>query len=186
MANYHAGYAVCEAVVRLLHEAYRGDRFAETDLEFKVYGASDLDAPPSEGVSLFLYRVETSQANRPLHSRPRADGSREKPPLYLDLHFLLTVWARQASTQNTIAAWMMRVLEDTPTLTPDRLNQVRPDLFSPVESVDLVMADLTTRDLLDLWDRLSPKGWRLSVPYIARGVRIDSGQSAAGAPPVGG
>jgi hypothetical protein len=89
------------------------------------------------------------------------------------MHFILTAWARGASLQNTIAGWMMRVLEDTPILQPGILNY-KWAAFSPNETVEISLAQVSTEDILRIWDTLIQDKYQLSVPYLARNVRIDS------------
>ena len=43
---------------------------------------------------------------------------------------MLTAWAEDPSLQNTIAGWMMRTLEDTPTLPSTLLNAVWSEVFA--------------------------------------------------------
>jgi hypothetical protein len=51
------------------------------------------------------------------------------------------------------------------------------------ETVQVVPTDLTTEEIMRLWDALKP-GYRLSVAYVARVVRIDGIGSADGRPVV--
>ncbi len=46
----------------------------------------------NQGISLVLYRVNVS-ANRNLPPRRGLDGKRYRPPLPLDLHYLVIAWA---------------------------------------------------------------------------------------------
>ena len=87
---------------------------------------------------------------------------------------LLTVWGREASLQHTIAGWMMRVLEDQPIFPAGLLNAVTPGAFRPDETVEVLLTELTNEDLLRIWDTLVQNVYQLSVPYVARVVRIES------------
>jgi ABC-type uncharacterized transport system YnjBCD permease subunit len=92
----------------------------------------------------------------------------------LELHFLLTAWGTTPSLQQTIAGWMIRTMEDYPTLSPSLLNGVYSGVFHTDEAVDIVMGEIATEDLIRLWEVLNDKGYYLSVPYVARVVRIES------------
>jgi len=169
MASFKAIDAISRAVVALLQDHYRPGDFQNRPLEFKVCLARDL--PMEAGVSLFLYRIDPNQAVRPLPGRPAPGGRRRPPPLAVDLYFLLTAWAGDASLQHTIAGWMMRIMEDHPVLAvPDLDDQV----FQPAETVEIVLASLTTEEILRIWEVTANQAYQISVPYIARNVQIES------------
>src|SRR5215216_2016518 len=114
MATQNAIAAVSDAIVHVLESRYSPEAFNLNSLEFRVYLASDFASPMEAGVSVFLYRIYVNHNHRSPSSRVDATGRHFRPMLPLDLHFLLTAWARDASLQHTIAGWMMRVLEDIP------------------------------------------------------------------------
>lgn len=173
MASFRAIQATCDAVMRLLQESYHPDLIEpRLNLQFEVFHASDFKNHMTAGVSLFLYRVLISSVQRsPL---PRAaDGSVKKPQLPLDLNFFLTPWAPKASLQHAILGWAMRTLEDRSVLTAPLLNGVAPGVFSDNETVEIGTGQITNEELMRIWDDLSVE-YQLSVPYVARVVRIDS------------
>lgn len=173
MADYRAISAVTEGVLQLLRSSYRVEDF-DQELEFKVFTAKDFAQPLSAGVSLFLYRIVPSGVGRTPPAGMRTDGSRAETLLPLDLQFMLTVWGRDASLQHAIAGWMMRVLEDHPIFPAAILNAVVPGSFRPEETVEICLSELTNEDLLRMWETLVQNVYQLSVPYVARIVRIES------------
>jgi Pvc16 N-terminal domain len=173
VADFRAVAAVTETVLQLLRSNYQPSDF-DQELEFKVYTAKDFTKPLNAGVSLFLYRIFPNGVQRTPPSRPTADGRRFPPLLPLDLHMLLTVWGREASLQHTIAGWMMRTLEDQPIFPAALLNASTPGVFRPDETIELSLTELTNEDLLRIWDALVQNVYQLSVPYVARVVRIES------------
>jgi hypothetical protein len=174
MADYRALMAVGEAVVNLLRSSSRSEDF-NAELEFRTFTARDFAANAiANGVSLFLYRIFPFGTHRTPPGRLDAEGRRLQGPLPLELHFLLTVWAREASLQHAIAGWMMRTLEDTPLLTAGTLNAAAEGAFRPDEIVDVSLAELSNEDLLRIWEVLGLNVYQLSVPYLARTVRIES------------
>lgn len=184
MASYQALAAVCEGVVSLLKANYTPAAFNNTELAFAVYSAKDFVNPMPAGVSLFLYRIMANGTHRTPAGRIGPDGKRQRPQIPLELHFLLTAWGSTPSLQQTVAGWMIRTLEDYPTLSPSLLNAVYANVFKSDETVDIVMGEIATEDLIRLWEVLNDKGYHLSVPYIARVVRIESTQTESGAGPV--
>lgn len=173
MADYRAVAAVSEAIVQQLHDNYRFADF-NNELEFKVYVAKDFSQPMTAGVSLFLYRIFPNGVHRTPSGRPGPSGQEYRGQLPLDLHFLLTAWAEDASLQHTIAGWMMRILEDTPILPVGLLNQKYPNLFHEDETVTVTTAELTTEELFRMWEVIVNHAYQISVPYIARVIRIES------------
>jgi hypothetical protein len=182
MADVRAITAVCEAVIYLLRSNYRPADF-DAELEFEVYSVQDFTQPMKAGVSVFLYRIFPNGTYRHPPGR-RLNNGRMQTLLPLDLHFLLTAWGTDASLQQTVAGWMMRVLEDHPLLPAGLLNARYRDVFEPEETVEIALGDLRTEDLLRIWETLTQNMYQLSVPYLARNVRIASREvrGAVGAP----
>lgn len=183
MAGIHAIQVTCDAVARLLQESYRPDLVEpKLNLQFDVYGTEDFKNHMTQGLSLFLYRVHFNQGQRMSHSKTPG-GRALRPPLGLDLHFLLTVWGPKASLQHAVLGWAMRMLEDHPVVPASLLNGVRAETFGDDETVEVVAGQLTNEEMMRLWDTLGTE-YQLSVPYVARVVRIESSIETATAPPV--
>lgn len=174
MADYRAIMGVSEAVIHLLESSYDPDVF-DTPLDFQVFTSNDFtDQKISAGVSLFVYRVFAHGAHRSPAGRMGTDGRRLQSTLPLEIHFLLTVWGGHASLQHSLAGWVMRALEDTPTLPAAALNAVVPGVFRDEESVDVCLSELRTEDLFRIWDVLGKDVYQLSIAYLARVINIES------------
>jgi len=184
MATFRAIGAVSAALVRLLESRYSPGDFSDNQLEFKVYLASDFQHPMDAGVSVFLYRVYANTHQRTPPGRLDAVGQRRRTQLPLDLHVLLTAWAKDASLQHTIAGWMMRTLEDTPSLPAGLLNNSARGVFQADETVELSIAELDTETLFRIWEVIAANAYQISVPYVARTVRIESDELLATYRPV--
>lgn len=184
MANYRAVAATCQAVLHLLRINHRPGDF-DQEMEFKVHLAKDFMQPMSAGVSLFLYRIAPDGTYRTPPGRIGSDGRRRKSQLPLNLYFLLTAWGKDSSLQHAIAGWMMRMIEDTPSLPAGLLNAVSPGVFRPDETVELVLTELTNEDMFRIWEGVVQNVYQISVPYVARVVTLESNvPAAAEAPPV--
>lgn len=184
MASFLAVQAVSDALVLLLRTSYDRDDFDDVDLRFEVYAAADFEAPMAAGVSVYLYRARPNGAWRIPPGRLEPDGRRQRRQLPVDLHYLLSVWGRDASVQHRILGWLLRTFEDTPVLPRSLLEAAAPGVFRPDESVEFVLnTDLSNEDLFRLWETATTERYRLSVPYVARQVLIESRLlDAAGAP----
>jgi hypothetical protein len=119
--------------------------------------------------------------NEHLRNAKRAnDPSGSSPPLSLDLHYLLSVWADNAMDEHVLLAWALDQLHRHPVLDVSALTPEAE--WTTGDFIQLIPAELSTEDLMRIWDALDP-AYRLSVSYIARVVRI-GGQAAEGAPSV--
>ena len=175
VASYNAVAATTKAILGLLEDAYPRDLFGK--LAFGAVHASDIagDTAIDDGFTLCLYRVGVNGTLRNLPPRLAEDGTRYKPSLPLDLHYLLTPWAANAETQQRLLGWGMRAIEDTPMLPSGLLNKYlrEPDVFRADETVELVADPLALADYTNLWDKLKPR-MQTSMTYVARMVLIDS------------
>lgn len=174
MASFEAVAAVSSSVIHLLESQYLPADFEDNQLEFKVYVAKDFATPMDAGVSFFLYRIYPNGTHRTPSGRADQFGRRYRTQLPLDLHFLLTAWAKDASLQHTIAGWMMRVLEDTPSFSAGLLNSTYDNVFHPDETVEISLTELSTEELFRIWEVIGEKAYQLSIPYVARTVKIES------------
>jgi hypothetical protein len=173
MASHVAIASTCEAIVRLLRSNFDPADFNSATLDFQVYVADNFLQPMDQGVSLLLYRIYPNGTHRNPAGRI-VNGQRQRTKLPVDLHFLLTAWAKTASRQHEIAGWMMRVLENNPILPASLLNAYQPDVFHDGEAVEVTLAELTTEDLFHIWEVMIQHVYQLSVPFVARRVEIES------------
>jgi hypothetical protein len=186
MATYRAVEATCDAVVSLLRDNYP-EELPAPPLQFAVLTRAGFTTGMGSGVSLFLYRIHVDGTDRVPEGRVLPGGRRQGPYLPVQLQFLLTAWAADASLQHFLTGWMMRVVEDHPVLPAGLLNRrydADAPVFWPDETVELSAAAMETEDLFHLWDLLGPASYELSVPYQARGVRIESTRELEDHPPV--
>jgi hypothetical protein len=172
MAYYPAIAAMSETVLGLLESASAGTEF--DGIALAHYQAGDFSAPMRDGISLYLYRVSVS-ANRNLPPRLGRDGQRNRPPIPLDVHFLVTTWADDAIRQQRMLGFAIRTLEDTPILPAGMLNHYgpEPDVFRPEETVELVYENVSVQDTAYIWDIAQSKE-QPSATYVARMVEIES------------
>jgi len=183
MATYQAIAATGQAILGLLADACPKPEF--DGALFELYQPANFQNPMSEGISLFLYRVTVNLGQRNQATRPRPGGLRPRPPLPLDLYYMLTPWSPTAERQQRLLGWAMRTLEDTPILPSGHLNHYAPEanVFQPAETVELFYEPISVQDMVTIWDVFKPHQ-QLSVTYVARMVSLESEQGTPEAGPV--
>ncbi len=186
MPEYQAIGAVGKSIERFLNAAFAAEEpvgagtpttaaLVQTD-EFPISGA--LNALTLPALTIFLYRIEPNRATRASWSAAGAgDGFSH---LALDLHYLLTPWADNAEHEHFVLGRTMQAIESFPSLSGPLLYPTAD--WGPNDSVQVVLADITTEEVMRTFDSL-PVDFRISVPYVARVVRVD-GRSHPQAPPV--
>jgi hypothetical protein len=181
MANLFSINSVGESLVRFLRDTYPEPLRTDHPCEFRQVSSAELaDAEEMEtAVTLYLYRVTVDE-----HSRNLAPSSRpqHRPmPLSLALYFIIIVWAEDALTEQTLTAWVMSQLNQHPIL--DRSNLSQAGGWAREDVVHFLPFELSNEDLMRIWDAITPS-YRLSLPYVARVVRIDPAEAQAGLPVV--
>jgi hypothetical protein len=134
----------------------------------------DFDAPgtPASSIqppalSIYLYRVDFNKAMRAGWSAVGSVDGRSHLPL--DLHFMITPWAGNADWELRILGRAMQVLETYPSLSGPLLAGTA---WGAGDSVQVVMEEVSTEAVMRTFDSL-PHDYKLSVPYVARVVRLD-------------
>lgn len=181
MSGYGAIAAVGKSVERLLNRAFVERQPIEGAEARAVLIRTDdlkpINVPNAIGrnaLSIFLYRVDFDRTMRAAWSGVGTGDGRGH--LALALHFLLTPWADNAEHEQLILGRAMQAIEFTPTLGGPLL--YRPPIPYPdepeasaTEAVHLMLEEVSTEALMRTFDSL-PTDYRVSVPYVARVVRI--------------
>jgi hypothetical protein len=119
-------------------------------------------------LSIFLYRVDFNKVMRAAWSGASAEDGRSH--LGLDLHYLITPWAANAEDEHRILGRAMQCLESTPILGGPMLHSSGD--WDASESIQILLEEVSTEAIMRIFDSL-PTDYRLSVPYIARVMRLD-------------
>ena len=187
MAGFTAIAAVGKSIERLLANAFL-DRAPVPGKTTKaaLIRAEDITDTQIQtlvgdyGLSILLYRVDFNKTMRASWSAVGQDDGRGH--LALDLHYLLTPWADNAEHQHMIIGRAMQTLERTATLSgpllyepvlPTTAEYVDEPRAALTDNVQIVLEEISTEALMRTFDSL-PSDYRLSVPYLARVVRIDT------------
>ena len=185
MARYGAVAQVCETLIGLLDRCSKIDGIDPPFAFGLNLPKSSAQSPPTQPtIFLSLYRITPNGNPRVPGGRLMRDGRRQKAQLPLDLHFLLTVWSDSAQTELSVAGWLMRAMEDNPILPASLLNGEGANIFQPDETVEISLGELSIQDMAQLWEGLTDSKYHLSIPYVARNVRIESVVPVAEGKPV--
>jgi hypothetical protein len=115
-------------------------------------------------LSILLHRVSHNSTMRNV----AAVTAQAKRPLVVDLHYMVTVWADTAPTEQLLLAWVARELHRSPILGRGVIG----DGFDN-DLVQIVSEEMIGDSVSQLWGMLKPP-YRPSLFYVARNVRIDS------------
>lgn len=191
LANFSAVAAVGAGVVRLLNASFAEAQPLGSDPGVQPTRAvlartEDFDPSNTASVikqsthvcSVYIYRIDFNKILRASWAAvSNHDGLVHLP---LDLHFLLTAWSSDVESELKIMGRAMLALESLPSIAGPLFGTAAG--LSPSESIQLVLEEIGTEAVMRMFDSL-PVDYRLSVPYIARVVRID-GESASRSPSV--
>lgn len=190
MANLFAIHSIGESLVSYLRHAYQALPPEQRDKLPQVQGFSLVSSkemgggqgapePTRPALTLYLYRVTM---NEHLRNQPYTGGTAEAPPpLALDLHYLLTVWAEDAKDEHRLLGWAMHLLHTHQTLSASDLNE--DGGWGPGEMVQLVPTELSNEDMMRIWDAFQ-RPYTLSASYSARVVRLKDSTDTPGSRPV--
>lgn len=141
-------------------------------------------------LSLFLYHVTYNQGWREvcLPSRDSSGTRIDRPPLALDLHYLLVAYGQTDYVPQMLLGLGMQALHETPFLGRNEITAVftpppplstvdtalsTAELAAQVEMIKVTPEPLTTEDLSKLWTAFGGK-FRPSAGYEATVVLIES------------
>lgn len=172
MANVWAVHSVGNSIVTFLRNSYPQEigGVPMPSCTFELFSGGQIAGEIDEvtRITLYLYRITVNEHTRQSR-RPGALTDRSTA-LSVDLHYLLSAWAANPLDEQVPLAWAMRQLHQVPVLD---LANLSPDAgWAADEAVQILPVDLSTEDLMRVWDALEP-AYRLSTSYLARVVRID-------------
>jgi Pvc16 N-terminal domain len=180
MAGYKALAAAGRSIVGLLNMRFdeivpAGDPKPTAVLA----GTNDFDQVNSSptavirypAVSLYCYRVCVDRETRPGWSAVASvDGI---PRMPLRMHFLIAAWDTVVESELEWLGLAVNVLETEPILTGPLLDTS--GNWEPGDAVHVVADDLALDSMSEAFQALTTQ-YRLSLPYIARVIRIQGRQ----------
>jgi len=134
-------------------------------------------------LSIFLYRVDF---NKTMRAACRGSAMPTAGDIWRWTCTICSRPGRQREHEHMILGRTMQALEQTPILSgPLLYSPSVPDTepqWATTEALQVLLEEISTEALMRTFDSL-PTDYRLTVPYIARVVRIDTKQTQA-PPPV--
>lgn len=176
MATFDAIYGLSTAIKSLLEDNAPSAWGTLTCSVVQPTAVSSGIGADKEGFTVSLYRVsvngtQRSQAPR----RDERDGKLYRPSRLVDLHYLITPWAKSTEKQHQMLGWLITLIEDKGNLSSAMLNQklANPNTFGLLESVQLGFESMPLTEHFNLWDKLRT-AFPSSLTCVARMVALDS------------
>lgn len=128
-------------------------------------------------LSVYLYRVGENSFMKNRQPVEGTGGQLRKPPLCLDLYYLITPMLSDAFDRQVVLGKIMQILYDHPTLDG-------PDLVGSLAGADdalrLSLNAVPLNEVTDVWQALQIP-YMLSVSYIMRVALVQSDEQTGGA-----
>ena len=176
MSDYSVIAALGDSLVSVLYSELNTDPqisgLIDSEDRISLESPADLESNNSVRLSMYLYRI---LENPYLKNRFRVEGTGgklRKPPLALDLYYLLTPLMGTPREQMIVLGKTMQILYDRSILEGSDLSG---SLEGSDEEVRLILNPVSLEELTRVWQALEVP-YRLSVCYIARVVIVDSEQ----------
>lgn len=180
MATYAAVQGVMAAIEGMLAERFPPElKATPVNAGVQLFGSASFSQTSiSNTLALYLYRISIDPTipGGYVRSLPGAPGGRV-PEVPLMLHFLMIAIADTALAENSLMGWGFQQLAITPILGADRMAAQALALpgqkldWDDSDDVQIATEELTREELMRIWDTL-PLKYRLTVPYVVRGVRV--------------
>ena len=184
MASYRAVPGVFAAIRDFLELRMADDLNAFiTNPGVSILGSRDLIADPvGNQLGLYLHRISVDPFGRNRYLKSAQANIQPQPELPINLHFLLMAWTDAGDNEGTLVSWGMQHIGSSLNLDISHLGAAD-SRWSDSEVVQVIPEDMSTEDLLRIWDGL-PRDYVLSTPYIAKTLRLLPVPEIASGPPV--
>jgi hypothetical protein len=159
-----------DTIVALLQDGLSGivtpaDVLLSTPDQFKDF------QPLAPSVTIFLYHVRINAEMRNGPPRVLPNGSLRRPPLPLELRFLVTPWTQDTRDAYRIIGAIAQVFYDRAKLGFGDLLGV--NVWDIDDTVELVLESLPVDEHFSIWEPADIP-YKLSLSYLARLVGIES------------
>lgn len=139
--------------------------------EVKLVGSQELNsAPTGKVLGIYLYRLAVDPFARNRYISASEGRKTPRPELPVNLHVLLIGWSNEMESEVAYLSAAMQIIGSAMNLGISNLG-VSDHTWGESDSVQIIPEEMSTEDLTRLWDSFSG-GYRLSVPYIIKTVRL--------------
>lgn len=127
-------------------------------------------------LSIYLYRIAEDPFLKNRQAVEGVGGLLRRPPLSLDLHYLITPLLTDAADRQIVLGKVMQVLYDRPSLDgPDLVGS----LAAAGDILRVVLNPVPLSDVALVWQALNIP-YMLCVPYVVRVALVDSTAQTGG------
>lgn len=176
MSDYTVIADLGDSLVSLLYSELHADPqisgLIDSSDRISLESPADLENNNSVRLSMYLYRILESPYMKNRFPLEGTGGKLRKPPLTLDLYYLLTPMVGTPREQQIVLGKTMQTLYDRAILGGADLSG---SLGASGDEVRLVLNPVSLEELTRVWQALEIP-YRLSVCYIARVMIVDSEQ----------
>jgi Pvc16 N-terminal domain len=158
-------------VTQTLHDLLKEQQQPKESFEVSLNSpADDARNPMEPKVNLFLLRVAENAFAKNREWRPVGPGVLQKPPLALNLFYIMTPFANDRLDEHRALGEAMRIFYDHAIVTAPLL---RGELEHTTEELKVDLCQFSLEELTRIWNALN-QPFRLSVCYEVRIVLVDS------------
>jgi hypothetical protein len=176
MSDYSVIAELGDSLVSVLFSELNADPqiggLIDSEDRISLESPAELENNTSVRLSIYLYRIVENPYLKNRYPLPGTGGKQRKPPLTLDLFYLVTPLVGTPREQQIVLGKTMQALYDRAILESSDLEG------SPGEAgeeIRLVLNPVSLEELTRVWQALEIS-YRLSVCYIARVAIVDSQQ----------
>jgi uncharacterized protein DUF4255 len=174
MAEYTVLSEVGESIVQILWEEIQNDPQVSLliDNESRISLESPFDLRDNDAVrlSIYLYRIVEDPNTKNRFPVTGNGANQRKPPLTLDLYYLVTPMVGAPREQQILLGKVMQVLYDRAILEGNDLTGSLAVLNEPLR---VILNSVSLEETARVWQAME-MSYRLSVCYMARVAMLDS------------
>jgi hypothetical protein len=174
MSDYTVLAEAGETLARVLWEEIQFDPqvnvLIDNEARISLESPFDLTGNDAVRVSLYLYRVAEDPNTKNQYQVQGNGAQSRKPPLTLDLYYLVTPLVGPPREQQIVLGKVMQVFYDRAILEGSDLVG---SLAASAEQLRVILNPVTLEETTRVWQALE-MSYRLSVCYVVRVAMVDS------------
>jgi hypothetical protein len=182
MSDYSVISELGDSLVAILFNELNADpqikALIDSEDRISLESPAELENNNSVRLSIYLYRIVENPYMKNRFPLEGTGGKQRKPPLTLDLYYLLTPLVGTPREQQIVLGKSMQILYDRAILQSQDMTGA---LGASGEEIRLVLNSVSLEELTRVWQALEIP-YRLSVCYLARVVIADSTEEHFTAP----